>query len=418
MSQQAPAAASEPRNGATYSPTQTGAVPQPVDGHPLTRRELRAMMQAQAASEATQAEAGGQQQAAGGQQPGGVPFTAAQPTAGLQNVPQPIATQPTGQQFYGGQPGGTQSGGGQFGDRQFDDGRFNTPQAGAPQAAPSAFAGPQVPATSPQQSGVGARQSSPAAPFTAAGTPQGVPGQSGQEASFASLLNGGAEAAIAPPATHRVIPPATAPREQAAAQVPITVAPSQAPMQGRSVAAAPTAVPPAAAGQRASTGQSGPATDPQLAARAAGHWSTMNDDDAASPRSAVSTGSVTTANALILPSVPSAGLATAPLTSTGEVIVTGSIELPRSLGSTGQHPDHFDSSDIDRLFEESDAMPNSSVAPVRASKAVATHTSTRGMITPPTKRGNRLPVVLAVTAGFLALGVTALLVAGYVFHAF
>jgi hypothetical protein len=128
---------------------------------------------------------------------------------------------------------------------------------------------------------------------------------------------------------------------------------------------------------------------------------------------------VTTANALILPSVPSVGLSNSPLTSTGEVIVTGSIDLPRSLGSTGQDPDHFDSSDIDRLFEESDAAPTgSSVAPVRASNAVATHTSTRGMIAPPRARGNRLPVVLAVTAAFLALGVAALLVAGFVFHAF
>ena len=147
----------------------------------------------------------------------------------------------------------------------------------------------------------------------------------------------------------------------------------------------------------------------------------MDDENATdgTPRSAVSTGSVTTANALILPSIPSAGLSTSPLTSTGEVIVTGSIDLPKSLGATGQHPDHFDSSDIDRLFEESDAAPaTSGVAPVRASKAVATHTSTRGMITPPKARGNNLPVVLAVTAAFLAIGVAALLVAGFVFHAF
>ncbi|QDZ13989.1 hypothetical protein [Humibacter ginsenosidimutans] len=150
----------------------------------------------------------------------------------------------------------------------------------------------------------------------------------------------------------------------------------------------------------------------------------MNGDDAApgdpvSARSTASTGSVTTANALILPTSPVAGLGTSPLTSTGEVIVTGSIDLPRSLGATGQHPDHFDSSDIDKLFDETDAAPaSSSVAPVRASRAVATHTSTRGMITPPTKRGNKLPVALAVTAAFLAIGVAALLVAGYVFHAF
>jgi len=100
-------------------------------------------------------------------------------------------------------------------------------------------------------------------------------------------------------------------------------------------------------------------------------------------------------------------------------MVTGSIDLPKSLGATGQHPDHFDSSDIDRLFEESDAAPaTSGVAPVRASKAVATHTSTRGIITPPKARGNKLPVVLAVTAAFLAVGVAALLVAGFAFHAF
>ncbi|NNC10813.1 hypothetical protein HII28_02810 [Planctomonas sp. JC2975] len=424
MGQQAPSAP-EPRGGATYSPTQTGAVPQAVDGHPLTRRELRAMMQAQTAGESTQTEADAQQ-APGAQRVGGVAANAAQPGPAQQYAPQQAAAQPNGQQFNGQQfsgqqLNGAQSGSGQFAGGQFNGGQYNAPQTAASQAAQQTgttpYPGPQVPAPSQQQPGVSAPQQAPAMPFTAAGTPQGAPAQPGQDSAFAALLNGGAEVPPQPPATHRVIPPAAAPHEQAAPQVPISVTPSRTSQQGASAAAA-AEIPQAGIGARASGGQNGPATDPQLAARAAGHWSTMNDDDAGSPRSAVSTGSVTTANALILPSVPSAGLATAPLTSTGEVIVTGSIELPRSLGSTGQHPDHFDSSDIDRLFEESDAVPNSSVAPVRASKAVATHTSTRGMITPPSKRGNRLPVVLAVTAGFMALGVTALLVAGYVFHAF
>jgi hypothetical protein len=145
------------------------------------------------------------------------------------------------------------------------------------------------------------------------------------------------------------------------------------------------------------------------------------DDDAraGSGRSVVSTGSTTTSNALILPVVPSAADATGPLTSTGEILVTGSIDLPRGLGSTGQHPNHFDTSDIDRLFEQAEgegATPD--VAPVRASRAVSTHTSTRNMITPPKARGTKLPTVLAITAGVLALCVVGLLVAGYVFKVF
>ena len=47
----------------------------------------------------------------------------------------------------------------------------------------------------------------------------------------------------------------------------------------------------------------------------------------------------------------------------------------------------------------------SEVAPIRASRAVSTHTSTRGVITPPKKRGGRLPVVLSITAAVLAIGV-------------
>jgi hypothetical protein len=227
---------------------------------------------------------------------------------------------------------------------------------------------------------------------------------------------------------HRIIPPATpARRDDSAPQTPITAVRSTHNASAVSPVVLPKTFPDETADDRATGADAGgrvagPATDPQLRARAAGHWSTMGDDEDATggtPRSAVSTGSVTTANALILPSIPATGLATSPLTSTGEVMVTGSIDLPKSLGATGQHPDHFDTSDIDRLFEESDAAPaTSGVAPVRASKAVATHTSTRGMITPPKARGNRLPVVLAVTAAFLALGVAALLVAGFAFHAF
>jgi hypothetical protein len=152
-----------------------------------------------------------------------------------------------------------------------------------------------------------------------------------------------------------------------------------------------------------------------------GHWSTAAElEDGAEPITSRNVGhstAATTTNALILPSLPQAD-ATGPLTSTGEILVTGSIDLPRTMGATGAH-DRIDSSDIDRLLDsEENEFNTSEVAPVRASRAISTHTSTRGVIAPPKKRGNALPVVLMVTAGVLAVGVIGLLIAAYVLHVF
>lgn len=152
-----------------------------------------------------------------------------------------------------------------------------------------------------------------------------------------------------------------------------------------------------------------------------GHWSTAAElDDGSEPITSRNVGhstAATTTNALILPTLPQAD-ATGPLTSTGEILVTGSIDLPRTLGSTGAH-DRIDSSDIDRLLDsEENEFNTSEVAPVRASRAISTHTSTRGVIAPPKKRGNTLPVVLMVTAGVLAVGVIGLLIAAYVLKVF
>lgn len=156
-----------------------------------------------------------------------------------------------------------------------------------------------------------------------------------------------------------------------------------------------------------------------------GHWSTAAElDDKNQPfdqiitRNVGQSGSATTTNALILPSLPNAD-ATGPLTSTGEILVTGSIDLPRGLGATGAHPDRIDSSDLDRLLDSDENEFNTSeVAPIRASRAISTHTSTRGVITPPKKRGGRLPIILMITAGVLAIGVIGLLVAAYVLNVF
>jgi hypothetical protein len=157
-----------------------------------------------------------------------------------------------------------------------------------------------------------------------------------------------------------------------------------------------------------------------------GHWSTAGElDDKNQPfdqiisRSVGQSGAATTTNALILPSIPSASDATGPLTSTGEILVTGSIDLPRGLGSTGQHPDHYDTAEMDRMFDQAEGELNASnVSPIRASRAVSGHTSTRGVITPPKKSRGRLPLILSITAGVLLLGVVTLLIAGYVLKVF
>ncbi|TFC15285.1 hypothetical protein E3O19_09185 [Cryobacterium algoritolerans] len=164
-----------------------------------------------------------------------------------------------------------------------------------------------------------------------------------------------------------------------------------------------------------------------------GHWSLDRDDDDGSIPSAspiepfdqlmsrgISAGGIpTTTNALILPLIPHQGTTSGPLTSTGEIMITGSIDLPRSLGSTGAHPNLFDSAEMDHMLDQLDESGHhSDVAPVSASRAVSTHASTRGVMAPPAKRGVTLPTVLTITVGVLALGVVALFIAGYVLKIF
>ncbi len=152
-----------------------------------------------------------------------------------------------------------------------------------------------------------------------------------------------------------------------------------------------------------------------------GHWSVQaqeEDEPAPLPFDGLLSRNVGTStgsnNALIMPNDPQPDLMQA-LNSTGEILVTGSLDLPRSLASTGASSDHFDSSEIDRLFEASQVEHHADVAPVRAARAVSTHTSTRSVVTPATGGGMSLPVILAVTAGGLAVIVAGLFISGLAF---
>ena len=162
-----------------------------------------------------------------------------------------------------------------------------------------------------------------------------------------------------------------------------------------------------------------------------GHWSV----DADAPRVDVSQpdqsldelinrgigagGIPTTTNALILPSIPHQPSSVSPISNTGEIMITGSFDLPRSLGSTGAHPNLFDSSEMDHLMDQLDAdQLGGDSAPVSASRAVSTHASTRGMLTPPKNQRASLPTVLVIATAALAVSVLALFVTGYLLGLF
>ncbi|WP_223628037.1 hypothetical protein [Microbacterium sp. EST19A] len=127
-----------------------------------------------------------------------------------------------------------------------------------------------------------------------------------------------------------------------------------------------------------------------------------------------STGSQHSApNALIFTPSPGEGSLSGPVASTGEILVTGSYELPRGLGSQGHAHGTTDGKDVDAVLIDGELAPASSPTPIAASAAVSTIKPAGEIIRPPApEKGNRLLLILAIVAGGLALAVgTAVIVA-------
>lgn len=171
---------------------------------------------------------------------------------------------------------------------------------------------------------------------------------------------------------------------------------------------APAAVPPAAS----------VAPAPSAPARS-GHWSTQADLDDAS-QAAESTisrnigpgsGAITT-SALVLPSLPNPEYARL---GTGEILVTGSIDLPHSLATSGAHPAQLDEHHLDHELDPGDhQVVSTDSQPVRAVKAISSHTSTRNVIVAKKPVGNRALTALIISAAGMAAVVVTLLVVGLV----
>jgi hypothetical protein len=145
--------------------------------------------------------------------------------------------------------------------------------------------------------------------------------------------------------------------------------------------------------------------------RPVGHWTTQSDiDDRTQVNEStisrrVGSGAITT-SALVLPQIPGHNM------STGEVMLTDSISLPSAMAATGAHSP-IDESDIDHLLDPGDhQLVNTDSVPIRAIRAVSSHTGSRNQLITNSKpaNGNRALTALIVSASGMVVVVVTLLV--------
>lgn len=122
---------------------------------------------------------------------------------------------------------------------------------------------------------------------------------------------------------------------------------------------------------------------------------------------------------LIFTPSPGEGSLSGPVASTGEILVTGSYELPQGIGSQGHAHGVADGKDIDSVLIDGELPPASSPTPIAASAAISTIKPAGEVIRPPApEKGNRLMLVLAITAGGLALVLAAALIVAFTMNVF
>ncbi|MHA3684465.1 hypothetical protein ACXR2W_13030 [Leucobacter sp. HY1908] len=132
----------------------------------------------------------------------------------------------------------------------------------------------------------------------------------------------------------------------------------------------------------------------------------QGDFDDLISRAVAQEGSTNGTSALILPSMPEdTGGLTGPLGATGELYVTGSMRLPKSLGETGGHVPLHESAEIDPItgaVAEDEHGTMAGPAPVSARHAVSARVvSGVPAVAKPTREKSKLPLVLGVTGGGL-----------------
>ena len=124
-------------------------------------------------------------------------------------------------------------------------------------------------------------------------------------------------------------------------------------------------------------------------------------------------------NTLIFNPSPGDGSLSGPVASTGEILVTGSYELPKGLGSQGHAHGTTDGKDVDAVLIDGELPPASSPTPIAASAAVSTIKPAGEVIRPPApEKGNKLMLILAIVAGGLALALGVSLIVAFTTNVF
>ncbi|MGN7859119.1 hypothetical protein ACTJI8_00910 [Microbacterium sp. 22303] len=124
-------------------------------------------------------------------------------------------------------------------------------------------------------------------------------------------------------------------------------------------------------------------------------------------------------NALIFQQAPGGLSLSGPVASTGEILVTGSYELPSGLGSRGHADGVADGKEVDAVLVDGELAPASSPTPIAASAAIGTIKPAGEVIRPPEpEKGNKLMLALTITAGALAVALVGALIVAITTGAF
>lgn len=140
-----------------------------------------------------------------------------------------------------------------------------------------------------------------------------------------------------------------------------------------------------------------------------------DDFDSLISRAVAQEGSPRTTNtsALILPNLPDNAGLSGPLGETGELYITGSIKMPKSLGETGGRAAVHDSADADALDELGfHTMGADPIEPVSAKRAVSSTGAHTPLVENQQTEKSKLPLVLILTGGGLLVAVAGLLTWG------
>lgn len=121
-----------------------------------------------------------------------------------------------------------------------------------------------------------------------------------------------------------------------------------------------------------------------------------------------------TASTLIFTPSPGAGSLSGPVASTGELLITGTYQLPEGVGSQGHALGTTDGRDVDAVLLDGELAPASSPTPIAASSAISTSKPAGEVIRPPAPdKSNKLTLTLAIVAGGLALALAASLIIAF-----